>query len=361
MIFGTRPEAVKMVIPYRELKSRGVDVRAIATAQHRQMLDQVLELFEVQPFVDLNVMKPRQTLSELTANLCKGLDEVLSREHFDWLLVQGDTTSTFVGSLVGFYHKIPVGHVEAGLRSFDPIDPFPEELNRRLTTVVARAHFAPTPRARQNLLEENVDPATIHVTGNTVIDALQWVIRNRQDELGKRLSRFDFHDKPYVLVTMHRRENWGQPMRQAMQAIQQFLEQNPTLHVVFPVHLNPTVREIVFPVLQSHPRAHLLDPAEYIDFVALMQNCLFLLTDSGGLQEEGPALGKPVLVLRKTTERPEALEAGTAILVGTDPDTIVHNANRLVQEPYFYDSMARAVNPFGDGTASEKIAGILLE
>ena len=359
LIFGTRPEAIKMAPLYHKLKEKGIDAKVIATAQHREMLDQVLALFGIKPDYDLDIMKDRQSLSGLTARLCESIDMVLKDGQFDWLLTQGDTTSTFIGSLISFYHKIPVGHVEAGLRSFERYDPFPEEMNRCLTSRLATLHFAPTEKAKENLLKEQIDERQIIVTGNTVIDALLWVIENKKEVLDSTIKRFDLEDKKYILMTMHRRENHGQRMKDTIMGIKRLLKTHKDYHLVFPVHYNPAVRDVVYPELENHERVLLTDPADYLDFVALMRNAEFIISDSGGVQEEAPALGKPVLVLRKTTERPEAMTSGVAKLIGTSEDDVFSYANELIVNPEVYQQMSKASNPFGDGTASEAIANAL--
>jgi len=359
LIFGTRPEAIKMAPVYLELVARGYQASIIATAQHRQMLDQVLRLFGLKPDIDLNTMTERQSLSTLTSRLCHSLGEVFEQKPYDYVLVQGDTTSTFVGALTAFYHKIPVGHVEAGLRTSNRYDPFPEEINRRLTTQLSSHHFAPTASSREVLLKEQIDPSKVFVTGNTVIDALHWVIRHKGAEMGEIRKQYALGDSPYLLVTLHRRENWGEKMARVCHSLLRVLSDSPELRVFFPVHLNPRVREIVFPILQNHPRVILSDPVEYLDFVGLMAGSKIILSDSGGIQEEAPSLGKPVLVLRETTERPEAVEAGTALLIGTNPDRIYEGIMTLLNDRPTYDRMSKIANPFGSGDASKKIVDII--
>lgn len=357
MIFGTRPEAIKMAPLYKKMKEEGIDVKIIATAQHREMLDQVLELFEIKPDYDLNIMKKNQSLPELTSRLLISIDEILKIEKFDYVLVQGDTTSTFVGSLTAFYNKIPVGHVEAGLRTNNIYDPFPEEMNRRLTGKIAQHHFASTQKAKENLLKENVEEKNIIVTGNTVIDALLWVKKNKQKDIEEIKEKYNIKDKKYILVTMHRRENWGEPIENVMRAIKRYLHENKEMYIVFPVHLNPVVRESVYRILRNEEKAILIDPVEYLEFIALMDSSHYIMTDSGGIQEEAPTLGKPTLVLRKTTERPEAVEAGTAKLIGTEEETVYQAMKELETEQYI--KMSKASKPFGDGKASERIIEFL--
>jgi UDP-N-acetylglucosamine 2-epimerase (non-hydrolysing) len=357
MIFGTRPEAIKMAPLYKKMKEKGIEVKIIATAQHREMLDQVLELFEINPDYDLNIMKKGQTLSELTSRLVTKIDEILKKEKFDNILVHGDTTSTFLGSLAAFYNKIPVGHVEAGLRTNDIYNPYPEEMNRRLTGTIAQYHFAPTQKAKENLLKENIDEKNITITGNTVIDALLWVKQNKQKDIEKTKEKYNIKDKKYILITMHRRENWGKPIENVMKAIKKYINENKEMHIVFPVHLNPVVRQTVNKILGKEEKAILIDPVEYLEFIALMDASHYIMTDSGGIQEEAPSLGKPTLVLRKTTERPEAIKAGTAKLIGTEK-TEVYQAMKEMETKQ-YEKMSKASNPFGDGTASEKIIEFL--
>lgn len=361
MIFGTRPEAIKMAPLYHKLIERGIDTKVIATAQHRQMLDQVLSLFSVQADHDLNVMKHRQSLAGLTARLCESIDKVFTEEPFDWILTQGDTTSTFVGSLIAFYHKIPVGHVEAGLRSFKRLDPFPEEINRRMASQLATRHFAPTEKARENLIKDNIEEKAIVVTGNTVIDALLWIIRKKHKELNGIVKRYGINDKKYILMTMHRRENHGDKMVHTMKGIKRLMEKYDDYRIVFPVHYNPAVRDVVYKELKGINNVFLTDPVEYLDFVALMRDCSFIISDSGGVQEEAPSLGKPVLVLRDTTERPEAIRSGVAKLIGTDEDSVFENAAMLIEDRKLYQRMSIASNPFGQGDASDKIADSLLK
>ncbi len=355
LIFGTRPEAVKMAPVYLALKNSPLEPVVIATAQHREMLDQVLSLFGIEPNFDLNIMRQRQSLASLTSRLIDKLDEIYSENDFHMTLVQGDTTSTFAGALVSFYHKIPVGHVEAGLRTENVYDPFPEEINRRLNGVISTYHYPPTETAKRNLMNEGVREDRMLVTGNTVIDALLWVTDNKSKLTSSYRESIGVEGDEYILVTMHRRENWGKPMREVMKAIKDILAQFPNLKVVFPVHLNPAVREIVFPELEKHRRIVLTDPLDYLPFVSLMEKSKLILTDSGGIQEEAPALGKPTLVLRRTTERPEAIQAGTAKLVGTDRKTVFCETVRLLSDSEEYFRMARATNPFGDGKASQRI------
>ena len=356
LIFGTRPEAVKMAPVYLALKNSSLRPVVIATAQHREMLDQVLSLFGIKPDFDLNIMQQRQSLSGLTSRLIEKLDEIYLQNKFDATLVQGDTTSTFAGALVSFYHKIPVGHVEAGLRTANVYDPFPEEVNRRLNGVISTYHYPPTEKSKLNLLKEGVPEENMLVTGNTVIDALLWVTSNKSRLTSSFREALGVEGDDYILVTMHRRENWGRPMQEVMKAIKDVLNEFPRMKVVFPVHLNPAVREVVYPELEEHDRVVLTDPLDYLPFVSLMEKSKLILTDSGGIQEEAPALGKPTLVLRRTTERPEAIEAGTAKLVGTSREAVFMETMRLLSDSREYERMAKARNPFGDGTASKRIS-----
>ncbi|AKI98266.1 UDP-N-acetylglucosamine 2-epimerase [Kosmotoga pacifica] len=340
---------------YIALKRSNLKPVVIATAQHREMLDQVLELFRITPDYDLDIMKNRQSLSGLTSRLASALDEVFSSETFDFALVQGDTTSTFMGSLISFYHKVPVGHVEAGLRTMDIYNPFPEEANRRLTGTIATFHYAPTDKAMENLLREGIEKERIIVTGNTVIDALLWTLENKRKEVLEFRHTLGIEEGKYILLTMHRRENWGVPMREVMKAVKDILAEEPGLKLVFPVHLNPVVRKVVYEELKGHEQVILLDPLDYLPFVSLMEGAKLILTDSGGIQEEAPALGKPTLVLRKTTERPEAIEAGTAKLIGTEREKVVKETLKLLGSAEEYQKMAKAVNPFGNGKAAIRI------
>ena len=361
LVFGTRPDTIKLAPIILELKKerKHFHVVAIATAQHRQMLDQVLEVFRIRPDHDLNIMQPRQSLATITKNTIEALDSILLKETPDLVLVQGDTTTTFVGSLAAFYRGIPVGHVEAGLRTNNKAHPFPEEINRRLTSCIADLHFAPTETARRALLREHVEPGSIFVTGNSVIDALRIAVKPGFRFSQAVLNGIAASKKRLILITMHRRENWGDPIRGAARAIRRLSEAYPECEVIFPVHLNPVVREIVYPVLGKLPRVHLIEPLDYLDFVNIMAKSFLILTDSGGVQEEGPSLGKPVLVLREVTERPEAVEYGTAKLVGLNEEKIVRTASRLMDDPRAYQAMATATNPYGDGLASRRTVGII--
>ncbi|WP_043003764.1 non-hydrolyzing UDP-N-acetylglucosamine 2-epimerase [Comamonas testosteroni] len=363
-VFGTRPEAIKMAPVVKALTANpALDAKVCVTAQHRQMLDQVLEIFDIRPDFDLNLMKPGQDLSDITSNVLLGMREVYKQWQPDIILVHGDTTTTMAASLSAYYAKIKVGHVEAGLRTQNKYAPWPEEMNRCLTGAIADIHFAPTPKAQANLLAEGVAPHTIHVTGNTVIDALLDVVqRVRTDTaLQQRFAeQFGFIDpaKRLILVTGHRRENFGQGFENICHALA-LLAQRSDVQIVYPVHLNPQVQEPVRRILGNVPNVVLIEPQDYLPFVYLMDRCTLLITDSGGVQEEAPSLGKPVLVMRDTTERPEAVDAGTVKLVGTNTETIVQQATELLESSVAYQTMARAHNPYGDGQAATRIAKLL--
>jgi UDP-N-acetylglucosamine 2-epimerase (non-hydrolysing) len=355
-VFGTRPEAIKMAPVVRELSGRqsGLDCRVAVTAQHREMLDQVLEVFSITPDYDLDIMEEGQSLGDITVRALRGLTEVYETLKPDLVLVHGDTTTTLVGALAAFYQKIPVGHVEAGLRTYRKYAPFPEEMNRRLTAPLCDLHFAPTARAAENLLREGIAEASIFVTGNTVIDALLSTVQPDFEFKDPALVRLDF-SRRLILLTTHRRENWGGPMRRIFRALRRVILEHPEVEVVFPVHKNPAVRRLAAEELADCPRLHMCEPLDYASFVNLMAKAYLVLTDSGGLQEEAPSLGKPVLVLRETTERPEALAAGTAVLVGTREENIVKELKRLLTDQVAYQRMATAVNPYGDGRAAVRI------
>jgi len=361
-ILGTRPEAVKMApVIERLARTPEVSSRVCVTAQHRQMLDQVLGLFNIRPDYDLDLMRPDQPLADLSSALFSGLDPVLHDARPHWVLVQGDTTTVMAASLLAYYHHARVGHVEAGLRTGDKWQPFPEEIHRRVAGVVADLHFAPTEWARDNLLREGVPPSQIIVTGNPVIDALQAVASRPYDWLSGPLAAVP-QDRPLLLVTAHRRENFGAPLESIFRALRSLAETyGDRIAIVYPVHLNPNVQEPAQRMLGDLANVYLLPPLDYLPMVHLIKRAHLVLTDSGGLQEEAPALGTPVLVLRRVTERPEALEAGTARLVGTDAERIVAESRRLLDDPAAHSSMARAVNPFGDGNAAERIVAALLE
>lgn len=355
VIFGTRPDTIKLAPIILELRKHPhFRVVNIATAQHRQMLDQVLDVFHIKPDFDLDIMEPKQSLAKLTKNTIAALDEVLVQTKPDMVLVQGDTTTTFVGSLAAFYRQIPVGHVEAGLRTQDKANPFPEEINRRLTSCIADLHFAPTSTAKQALLREHVPAADIIVTGNSVIDALRYSIKKTYRFRDHRLNEYVKEGRRIILLTMHRRENWGAPMTGACEAVRTLANQYPDYRFVFPVHLNPIVRDVVYPLLGALKNVMLIEPLPYGEFVNLMARSHLILTDSGGVQEEGPSLGKPVLVLRNVTERPEAVQFGTVKLVGLDQSSITSVATTLLDDSHAYQRMASATNPYGDGLASRR-------
>lgn len=361
-VFGTRPEAIKMCPLVLEMRKYSDYVEPIVavTAQHREMLDQVLELFNIVPDYDLNIMTSGQTLYDVTTRALMGLKDVMEQAKPDIVLVHGDTTTTFAGALAAFYAQIPVGHVEAGLRTGNKYSPYPEEMNRKLTGSLADIHFSPTSTSRANLLKENVNPETILVTGNTVIDALQTTVRDdykfADDDFNKVLAS----GKRLILMTTHRRENLGEPMRHVYRALKSVLETHADVEAIFPVHKNPKVREIVREELGDLAQVHLIEPMDYEPFANLMAKVDIVLTDSGGIQEEAPALGKPVLVLRDTTERPEAVEAGTVKLIGTEYEDVLRETNLLLNDAAHYRSMSEAANPYGDGKACERIIKAIL-
>ncbi len=369
LVFGTRPEAIKMAPLVKGLQAHSSFQTVVCvTAQHREMLDQVLRLFDIVPEHDLNIMKPGQDLFDITGNILQGLKGVFQQERPDLVLVHGDTTTTLAASLAAYYARIPVGHVEAGLRTGNKHAPFPEEMNRRLTGALADIHFAPTPASQANLLREGIPADSIHVTGNTVIDALLAVVeklRSNQALQADFAQRFSFLDpqRRLVLVTGHRRENFGEGFQNICNALADIAAEHADVQVLYPVHLNPNVRQPVNDILAARGLAnvHLIDPVDYLPFVYLMDRAHIIVTDSGGIQEEAPSLGKPVLVMRDTTERPEAVEAGTVKLVGTSRESIVSEARRLLMDEQAYASMARAHNPYGDGKAVERIVQHILK
>lgn len=357
-IFGTRPEAIKMAPLVLELQKHDDKIESIVTvtAQHRQMLDQVLETFSITPDFDLNIMKDRQTLVDVATNALQGLDKVMKEAQPDIVLVHGDTATTFVGSLAAFYNQIAIGHVEAGLRTGQKYSPYPEEMNRQLTGVMADLHFAPTEQSRENLLKENKLAEAIFVTGNTAIDALKTTVSEQYSHPVLEKMGSD----RMILLTAHRRENLGEPMRNMFRAIMRLLAEHEDVQVVYPVHMNPAVREVANEILGDNPRVHLIEPLEVFDFHNFAARSFMILTDSGGVQEEAPSLGKPVLVLRDTTERPEGIAAGTLKLAGTDEEVIYAMAKELLTDTAAYEAMAHASNPYGDGHASERIVEALL-
>ncbi|MBR0600419.1 non-hydrolyzing UDP-N-acetylglucosamine 2-epimerase [Sinanaerobacter chloroacetimidivorans] len=359
-VFGTRPEAIKMAPLVKRLQlEEGIESVLCVTAQHREMLDQVLALFELVPDYDLNIMKQNQTISQITSNVIMGLEEVYKKERPDIVLVHGDTTTTFAAALAAFYQQIRIGHVEAGLRTYDKYSPYPEEMNRVLTGHLSDLHFAPTERNRKNLLAEGIADSHIFVTGNTVIDALLEVAGKPYEFEEETLRSIDFENKRLITVTCHRRENLGENMVHIFSAIRDIAEEFTDTEIVYPVHLNPKVRETAGAILGNSSRVHLIEPLQYQPFVNLMAKSYLIITDSGGMQEEAPSLGKPVLVVRKETERPEAVEAGTVKLAGVSRETIYKMAKELLANKGVYDRMARAVNPYGDGHACERIVKAL--
>lgn len=355
-VFGTRPEAIKMAPLVRELARREhFESLCCLTGQHREMLDSVMEIFRLRGDYDLNIMQKQQTLSSITTRALLGMDSVLEEAKPDLILVHGDTSTTFAGALAAFYHKIPVGHVEAGLRTYDPYSPFPEEMNRTLVGDIAALHFSPTDANAGNLRREAVK-GDIFITGNTVIDAMKTTVREDYRFNTKVLNELDFAGRRIIALTCHRRENYGQPMHDIFRAVRHIVLTHPEVEVVYPVHLSPAVRECAQEELGGVERIHLIEPVDVEEMHNLMARCYFVMTDSGGLQEEAPAMGKPVLVLRRETERPEAVAAGTVKLVGVEHDNIVRLANELLEQPEIYEQMAHAVNPYGDGNACRRIA-----
>lgn len=360
-VFGTRPEAIKMAPLAIELeKNPNIESIVCVTAQHREMLDQVMELFKLKADYDLDIMKERQSLLGITTRVLEGLDNVMKSAKPDIVLVHGDTTTSFVGALAAFYNQIPVGHVEAGLRTYDKYSPFPEEMNRNLTGRIADMHFSPTVKNCENLLKENISKEDIYITGNTVIDALKTTVRDGYTFQNELLNELDFEKKRVIVVTAHRRENLGKPLEDICNAIKAIVEEYQDVEVVYPVHLNPAVRETVFGILGKTERIHLIDPVSVDDLHNAISRSFMVMTDSGGIQEEAPALAKPVLVLRRETERPEAVEAGTVKLAGVDKDTIIAMAKDLLDNEESYVKMAHAANPYGDGNASARITEAIL-
>lgn len=358
LVFGTRPEAIKMAPLVKELENyRGkIKTYVVVTAQHREMLDQVLDIFQITPDYDLNIMQSRQTLVDITAKAIVGLDKVIKEVKPDIVLVHGDTTTTFVASLAAFYNQVKIGHVEAGLRTRNKYSPYPEEINRQLTGILADIHFAPTKKAAENLIKENKNKENIFITGNTAIDALKTTVHNQyMHPILKQIG-----SDRLILLTAHRRENLGEPMRNIFLAIREIVEQIHDVQVVYPVHLNPLVRETAQKILGDHQRIHLIEPLDVIDFHNFAAKAYLILTDSGGIQEEAPSLGKPVLVLRDTTERPEGIEAGTLKLAGTNKDTVYHQTKQLLMDDNEYFRMSKSSNPYGDGNASKRIVQALL-
>jgi|BioPla2DNA2_1021312.scaffolds.fasta_scaffold26370_1 UDP-N-acetylglucosamine 2-epimerase (non-hydrolysing)/UDP-GlcNAc:undecaprenyl-phosphate GlcNAc-1-phosphate transferase len=361
VVFGTRPEAIKMAPLVTELKKYSqIETTVCITAQHRQMLDQVMDIFGIKADFDLDIMKDRQTLADITTRGLEGLNKVFAEVKPDIVLVHGDTTTTFVGSLAAFYNKISVGHVEAGLRTNDKYFPYPEEMNRKLTGVLADIHFAPTKTNKDNLLKENIKENKIYITGNTVIDAIRTTVKKEYVFESAGLKDVDFCGKRVITVTAHRRENLGTPLKNICESLRYIADSYDDIEIVYPVHLNPAVQSVAREILGGHNRIHLIDPIDVQDMHNLMDRSYLIMTDSGGLQEEAPSLAKPVLVLRNETERPEAVKAGTVKLAGTDKDRIISLAKALITDDIEYQKMAKAVNPYGDGFASERIAKALL-
>lgn len=360
-VFGTRPEAIKMAPLAIELeKNPKVESVVCITAQHREMLDQVMDLFCLKADYDLDIMKERQSLLGITTRVLEGLDKVMKESKPDIVLVHGDTTTSFVGALAAFYNQIPVGHVEAGLRTYDKYSPFPEEMNRNLTGRIAEMHFSPTVQNRENLLKENISKDDIYITGNTVIDALKTTVREGYVFQEEKLNQIDFENKRVIVVTAHRRENLGKPLENICNALKEIVETYPDVELVYPVHLNPAVRETVFSILGDVERVHLIEPVTVDDLHNAISKSFMVMTDSGGIQEEAPALAKPVLVLRRETERPEAVLAGTVKLAGVEREVIVDMAKDLLENPENYKKMAHAANPYGDGNASQRIVQAIL-
>lgn len=360
-VFGTRPEAIKMAPLALALeKCPHIDSKVCVTAQHRQMLDQVLEMFNIKPDYDLDIMKERQSLVGITTRVLEGLDEVIKKENPDVVLVHGDTSTTFAGALAAFYNQTKIGHVEAGLRTYDKYSPFPEEMNRCLTGVMTDFHFSPTVANKNNLLRESIDEKKIYITGNTVIDALKSTVKENYTFSDETLGSLDFDKEKVILVTAHRRENLGEPLRNICRALRRIITTYEDIRIVYPVHLNPAVREVVNEILGGLERVSLIEPVGADDLHNAMARCFMVMTDSGGLQEEAPSLAKPVLVLRNETERPEAVEAGTVKIAGVVEDDIFNMAKELIENKAAYDKMAHAANPYGDGNASQRIVDALL-
>lgn len=360
-VFGTRPEAIKMAPLIKKMEEyEEIESIVCVTAQHREMLDMVIELFKINLNYDLNIMEHGQSITDITVKVLKGMEEILIKEKPDIVLVHGDTSTTFVGALAAFYQKIKVGHVEAGLRSGNIYSPYPEEMNRRLTTNLANIYFAPTKGNYDNLIREGTDPENIFITGNTVIDALLSVVKDDYIFDNGILNEIDYGNKKVIVMTCHRRENWGGPMEDIFAAVKETAEENNNVEIVFPVHLNPNICKLAEDIMGKQNNIHLIKPLEYEEFANLLNKAYLILTDSGGIQEEAPALGKPILVMREETERPEAVEAGTVKIIGTGKENIKKEINILLNDLSEYNRMANAINPYGDGTASEKIVNFLL-
>ena len=357
-IFGTRPEAIKMAPIIQEMERHKSEIDSVicVTAQHREMLDSVLDTFHITPDYDLNIMKKGQTLDSVTGTILHGLNNILDREKPDMVLVHGDTTTTFASALSAFYHKIPVGHVEAGLRTHNLYSPYPEEANRQMVGTIAELHFTPTMQSLKNLLQENKDPEKIYVTGNTAIDALRTTVKKEYDSAALRWAG----DARIILLTAHRRENWGEPLKRVFTAVNKITEKYPDVRVIYPCHMNPAVRGLADEMFSNNDHVRVIEPLEVTDFHNLIKKSYLVLTDSGGIQEEGPSLGKPVLVVRETTERPEGVEAGTLKLLGTSTENIVKQVSRLLDDEIEYERMSKAENPYGDGHASERIVNAIV-
>ncbi len=360
-VFGTRPEAIKMAPLVKELKKNDkIESIVAVTAQHRQMLDQVLEIFDITPDYDLDIMQSGQTLSDITTRALNGLDKVIKEAKPDIVLVHGDTSTTFAGALAAFYNQVKIGHVEAGLRTYDNYSPYPEEMNRKLTGAMTDLHFSPTVSNKNNLLKENIGEENIYITGNTVIDALKTTVRDDYKFADETLASLDFKGKKIILMTAHRRENLGKPLENICNAAKTIIENHPDAELVYPMHLNPKVRETAISILGKMDRVHLIEPLDVEELHNAMQRSYMVMTDSGGLQEEAPSLGKPVIVLRNETERPEAVEAGTVLMGGVDRDVIEKTAHMLLTDSEAYEKIAQTANPYGDGKASERIVDAIL-
>ncbi len=360
-VFGTRPEAIKMAPLIKKMgEHEQIESMVCITAQHREMLDTVIDLFKINPNYDLNIMKHGQSITDITVKVLRGMEDILTREKPDIVLVHGDTSTTFVGALAAFYQKIKVGHVEAGLRSGNIYSPYPEEMNRILTTNLASIHFAPTRGNYNNLIKEGIEPEKIFITGNTVIDALLSVVKNDYTFENNILNKMDYKNKKVIIMTCHRRENRGRPMENVFMAVREIVEENDNVEIIFPVHLNPDIHKPAKRIMGERGNIHLIEPLEYEEFANLLNKAYLVLTDSGGIQEEAPALGKPVLVMREETERPEAVEAGTVKVIGTEKENIKRETGVLLNDLNEYNAMANSINPYGDGTASEKIVNFLL-
>ena len=360
VVFGTRPEAIKMAPIVKELKKReNIESYVAVTGQHRQMLDQVLKIFDITPDYDINIFKPGQSLTDITINSMQGLEKIIQEVNPDVLLVQGDTTTVFSGAMVAFYNKVKIGHIEAGLRSGNIYSPYPEEANRKLVGVITDFHFAPTKGNAENLLKEGYEEEKIYITGNTVIDALSYVLDENYVFEDEKLNNIDYKNKKVVLLTSHRRENIGEPMENIFKAIRDVVEEKEDVEVIFPMHLNPKVREIALKYFDNNRRIHLIEPLDYLPFSNLMNKVTLVITDSGGIQEEAPSLGKPVLVVREETERMEGVHANTARLIGTKYKDVYENFKELLENEESYKKMACAINPYGDGTSAKQIVDIL--